>query len=67
MEINYDQEVDILRILLTSATIEKSDEVESGVIFDYDPEGKIVGIEILDASQRTYLDFLERINLRLRQ
>lgn len=63
MEINYDQEVDILRILLTSATIEESDEVESGVIFDYDPEGKIVGIEILDASQRTYLDQFTNVRI----
>jgi uncharacterized protein YuzE len=33
MKINYDQDVDILRILLTDAAIEESDEVETGVIF----------------------------------
>ena len=52
MKINYDQDVDILRILLTDAAIEESDEVETGVIFDYDNQGNVVGIEILDASKR---------------
>ena len=52
MNINYDQDVDILRILLTDAAIEESDEVEAGVIFDYDNQGNVVGIEILDASKR---------------
>jgi uncharacterized protein YuzE len=52
MKINYDQDVDILRILLTDAVIEESDEVETGVIFDYDNQGNVVGIEILDASKR---------------
>ena len=32
MKINYDQDVDILRILLTDAAIEESDEIETGVI-----------------------------------
>jgi uncharacterized protein YuzE len=52
MKINYDQDIDILRILLTDAVIEKSDEVETGVIFDYDNQGNVVGIKILDASKR---------------
>jgi uncharacterized protein YuzE len=52
MKIHYDQDVDILRILLTDAAIEESDEVETGVIFDYDNQGNIVGIEILDVSKR---------------
>ena len=52
MKINYDQDVDILRILLTHAVIEESDEVETGVIFDYDNQGNVVGIKILDAYKR---------------
>jgi uncharacterized protein YuzE len=52
MKINYDQDIDILRILLTDSAIEESDEVETGVIFDYDNQGNVVGIEILNASKR---------------
>jgi uncharacterized protein YuzE len=30
-----------------------SQEVADGIVLDYDHEGRIVGIEILDASKRT--------------
>ena len=52
MKVVYDQEVDVLRILFSTATIEESDEEKPGVILDYDGEGNIVGIEVLDASKR---------------
>ena len=52
MKVIYNQEVDVLRILFSSSTIEESDEVKPGVILDYDREGNIVGIEVLDASKR---------------
>ena len=52
MKITYDQEVDILRIILSEADIEESDEDKPGVIIDYDDRGNVVGLEILDASSR---------------
>lgn len=52
MKVTYDPAVDILRIRLSSADIDESDEIHPGVILDYDTEGGIVGIEILDASTR---------------
>ncbi len=52
MKVTYDPEVDVLRILLRNAPIEESDEEKPGVILDYDKDGNIVGLEILDASQR---------------
>ncbi len=52
MKITYDSEVDVLRILLSNAPIEESDEDKPGVILDYDKDGNIVGLEILDASKR---------------
>jgi uncharacterized protein YuzE len=52
MKVTYDSEVDILRIILSEAVIEESDEDKPGVIIDYDKDGNIVGIEILDASER---------------
>ena len=53
MKVTYDQEVDILRILLSDSDIEESDEDKPGIIIDYDDRGNIVGLEILDASKRT--------------
>ena len=52
MRVTYDPEVDVLRIVLSQAAIEESDEGKPGVILDYDKDGNIVGLEILDASKR---------------
>lgn len=52
LKITYDAEVDVLRILLTDSAIAESDEERTGIIIDYDEVGNMVGIEILDASQR---------------
>ncbi|HKA55398.1 MAG TPA: DUF2283 domain-containing protein [Candidatus Binatia bacterium] len=52
MKITYDAEVDVLRILFSNTPIEESGEDKPGVILDYDKDGNIVGLEILDASKR---------------
>ena len=52
MKITYDPEVDVMRIVFSSASIEESDEEKLGVILDFDKDGNIVGMEILDASKR---------------
>lgn len=48
----YNQEDDILRLLWSDVSIEESDEVEPGVILDYDKDGNIVGIEVMNASRK---------------
>jgi uncharacterized protein YuzE len=52
MKIKYDREVDILRITLKDIDIEESGEDTPGVIMDFDIEGNVVGIEILQASKK---------------
>jgi uncharacterized protein YuzE len=52
MKVKYDQEVDVLTIQLSGAPVEESDEDKPGIILDYDKDGNIVGIEILNASKR---------------
>ncbi len=52
MRVRYDREVDILYIRLTETKIEESDEERPGTIIDYDADGMIVGIEIMNASKR---------------
>ena len=50
--LTYDPEVDVLRIVFRDVAIEESDEDKPGVILDYDKDGNIVGLEVLNAYQR---------------
>ncbi len=52
MKVTYDPEVDVLRILFRDSPVEESDEDKPGVILDYDKDGNVVGMEVLNASQR---------------
>lgn len=52
MKVTYDPEVDVLRILFRDVPIEESDEDKPGVILDHDKDGNVVGMEVLNASQR---------------
>ncbi|MGG6241589.1 DUF2283 domain-containing protein [Nodosilinea sp. AN01ver1] len=52
MQAKYDSEVDVLRIRWSEAPIDESDEDKPGFILDYDKDGNIVGLEILNASKR---------------
>jgi uncharacterized protein YuzE len=52
VKITYDKRVDVLQILFSDRPIHESDEEKPGLIFDYDKEGSLIGIEMLDASSR---------------
>ncbi|MGJ3249273.1 MAG: DUF2283 domain-containing protein [Elainellaceae cyanobacterium] len=50
MNITYNAEDDVLWIVW--GDIEESDEKEEGVILDYDKDGNVVGVELLNASHK---------------
>ncbi len=52
MDAKYESDVDVLRINWGNAQIEESDTISEGVILDYDAEGNVIGIEILNASKK---------------
>ena len=52
MKITYDTEVDVVRIEFKCAVVAETDEDKPGIILDYDAEGNIVSMEILEASRR---------------
>lgn len=52
MKVKYDKEVDVLYISFSKNKIKESDEDKPEIILDYDKQGSIVGIEILDASKK---------------
>jgi uncharacterized protein YuzE len=48
-----DHGADAVYLDMTDRPIEASEEVAASIVADYDAEGRIVGLEILDASRRT--------------
>ena len=52
MKVIYDKETDTLSIILATGKIVESDEARPGLILDYDKAGRIVSIEVLDASEQ---------------
>jgi len=53
VKVTYDNATDSLTVILNEqASISESDEDKPGIIFDYDKDGNLVSIEVLDASQR---------------
>lgn len=52
MRITYDSEVDALYIRFIIEATVTTNHVAEGIAVDYDAEGRIAGIEILDAVKR---------------
>src|SRR5439155_273535 len=52
MKVIYDKETDTLSIIFRSVKVAESDEARPGLIFDYDKAGRLVSIELLDASEQ---------------
>ena len=51
MKVIYDRETDTLSLILSEANVAESDELRDGIIIDYNDQGQIVSVEILDASK----------------
>lgn len=59
MRLKVDKENDALYFRLDESAVLESEEVQPGVVLDFNKEGKVVGIEILNLSSRVSADQLK--------
>jgi uncharacterized protein YuzE len=58
MKLNYHPETDSLYIDLSERASAESREISEGVVLDYDVDGRLVGIDIDNASTKVELEKL---------
>ena len=52
MKANYDEQSDAMTIVFSNAKVVESEELRPGFVVDFDAEGRIVAIELLDAREQ---------------
>ena len=58
MKLNYYPETDSLYINLSEQSSVESQEISEGILLDYDADGKLVGIDIDNASNKVDMEKL---------
>jgi uncharacterized protein YuzE len=62
MKIEYDKDVDALYVRLQEKYVARTVEIEDGLNLDIDDEGKLIGLEVLDATRRYSLSDIFNIS-----
>ncbi|HHT9112119.1 MAG: DUF2283 domain-containing protein [Planctomycetes bacterium] len=63
MKIEYSKEADAIYVYFKEDFVEKSKEIEDGIVIDFDKNGQLIGIEVLDASKRFSLADIVNVNI----
>jgi uncharacterized protein YuzE len=63
MKIEYSDTADAIYVSFKEAFVAKSKEIEEGVVVDLDENGHLIGIEILDVSERYTLADIANVNI----
>ena len=56
--VKYDPDANAAYIRFSPQPVEESEEVSDGIVIDFDAEGRIVGLEVLDARAHLPPDLL---------
>ena len=63
MRIEYDREANALYIQMQEKAVTRTREIERGLLIDLDEENNLVGIEILDVTQRYVLSDIVNLHV----
>ncbi len=61
VRVEYDSKVDAMYIWLRKTKYEISEELAENVMIDLDKDGRIIGIEILDATKNLGKELIQKI------
>jgi len=64
MKITIDKQADAMYIELSDGEFAKNKKIDDETILDLDENGKIIGIELLNVSERMTKDFLSDIRVQ---
>ena len=63
MKIEYSKEADAIYVYFKETFVAKSKEIEDGVVIDFDEKDQLIGIEVLDVSQRFSLSDIVNVSI----
>ena len=65
MHITYDSKADALYIRLKEGKFSKNKEVEPGIVLDLGANDQLLGIEILDASEKLSMSDISKVSIEM--
>jgi uncharacterized protein YuzE len=65
MRVEFDEQADAVYVRLDETPIVESEEVQPGVVLDFDEGHQVVGVEILGVKGRISLDSLKEVHVRI--
>ncbi len=63
MKLLFDETADALYLRIDDSTFVESEEVQPGIVLDFDERGEVVGIEILRVIERVPLSDLKQLQV----
>ncbi len=63
MKIEYSETADALYVYFKEDYVAESKEIDDGIVIDYNKEGQLIGIEVLDARQRYSKADIANVNI----
>lgn len=65
MKMHYDETTDALYLRLDESKIVESEEVQPGIVLDFNEEQQVVGVEILRVKERVPSADLRRLDFKI--
>jgi uncharacterized protein YuzE len=63
VKIEYSKQADALYVYFKEEFVARSKEIEDGIVIDFDEQGQLIGIEVLDVSQRFTLSDIVNVSI----